>query len=72
MWRSALRDLPADDEPVACWERDELYVAKRIDGLWYECSTYGDLCLSRGAPLLREPEQWAHLPASLVKLKLRE
>lgn len=68
MWRSTVRDLPADDDPVACWERDELYIAKRLDGLWYECSPYGDLHVRRGAPLLREPEKWIHLPAKHVKL----
>lgn len=70
MWKSTSRDWPDDGVPVACWERDELYVAKRTVGLWYECSTYGDPCLSRGAPLLRVPEKWAHLPARLVKLKV--
>lgn len=71
MWLSTNRDLPEDDCPVACWERDGLYVAKRVDGLWYECSTYGDPYLSRGAPLLRDPEKWVHLPARLVKIKPR-
>lgn len=72
MWMSAHRDWPDDGVPVACWERDELYVAKRIDATWYECSPYGDAYMSGGAPLLRDPEKWAHLPSRIVKLNQRK
>lgn len=70
MWKSAAKDWPDDDLPVAVWERDRLAIAKRVGSIWYECSEYGDVHMSNGGgPIMCEPEKWCHLPARLVKLK---
>ncbi len=70
MWKSTARDWPAESLPVAVWERDRLFVALRVGDLWYECTPYGDVCMSNGGgAILADPEKWCHLPARLVKLK---
>ena len=72
MWQSARKTWPDDDQPVAAWESDRLFVAKRVGGDWYECSEVGDVHYANGGgPIMCDPERWCHLPARLVKLKRR-
>ena len=63
MWRSTTKSWPADHEPVAVWERDRLFVAKRVNDQWFECSEYGDVSMSNmGGAMACDPEYWQSLP----------